>query len=57
MTPTLLEELKKAYEKAVEKGEKEFKLNDLDFVTNYAKYLIEYSEEKFKREKQYREKL
>jgi len=39
-------EFKKAYEKAVENDQKVFKFQGKDFLTKYAKYLIEFIEYK-----------
>jgi hypothetical protein len=44
-----LKNLKAAYEKAKEGKQKQFKFRDIDLVTGYAKYLIEYLEDEFKR--------
>lgn len=44
-----LRDLKAAYEKAKEGKQKQFKFRDIDLVTGYAKYLIEYLEDEFKR--------
>lgn len=42
-----LQGLRKAYNKAVKDKADQFKYNDSDFVTNYAKYFLEYYEPKF----------
>jgi len=39
--------LRKAYNKAVKEGKDQFKYNENDFVTGYAKYFLEYYEPKF----------
>ena len=39
-----LPEFKKAYNKAVKSGKEIFKFKEVDIVTSYAKYLIEYME-------------
>lgn len=36
--------LKKRYQQAVENGEKDFTFEGNEFVTNFAKYLLEYLE-------------
>jgi hypothetical protein len=46
----MLNRLKKAYDKATSKSKDMFTFEGNDYVTNYAKYLIEYLEEKFKKE-------
>lgn len=44
-----LKNLKAEYAKAKEGKQKQFKFRDIDLVTGYAKYLIEYLEDEFKR--------
>jgi hypothetical protein len=44
-----LRDLKAAYTKAKEGKQKQFKFRDIDLVTGYAKYLIEYLDDEFKR--------
>jgi len=41
-TPQLYKELKSAYKKAVETKEEQFIFNGHEFLTNYAKYVLEY---------------
>ncbi len=43
-TKSDLAELKKAYKKAIENNKDSFVFRGQTFVTNYAKYLIEYLE-------------
>jgi hypothetical protein len=45
-----LKSVKKAYAKAVEDGKDQFTWGGHEFVTNYAKYMIEYLEGQFKLE-------
>jgi hypothetical protein len=40
--------LRKRYEQAVRKGEDQFMFEGNEFLVNYAKYLLEYLEGKFK---------
>ncbi len=47
-TPHTLKQLKKKYNKTIEKGEKSFKYSGQTFDAGYAKYLIEYLESEFK---------
>lgn len=47
-TPELLALLKKAYQKAIDTSEAQFTFNGKAWVTDYAKYVIEYLDEKFK---------
>lgn len=51
-TPEKLEELRKAYKQAVEDGEDEFTFDGHLFYIEYAKYMIEYLTQRFKRELQ-----
>lgn len=44
----MLNRLKKAYDRATSESKDMFTFEGNDYVTNYAKYLIEYLEEKFK---------
>ena len=44
-----LRDLKAAYEKAKAAKEKQFKFKGIDLVTGYAKYLIEFLDDEFKR--------
>lgn len=37
-----VDELEAAYKKAVEENKESFFIRDQEFVTNYAKYLLEY---------------
>ena len=37
-----VDELEVAYKKAVEENKESFSIRDQEFVTNYAKYLLEY---------------
>ncbi len=46
-----LEELKAAYEAARQQGLKSFEFLTYELLTDYAKYLIEYAENKLKEEK------
>lgn len=46
-TPDLLRKFKREYNKAVKTGAEQFTFDDHDFVTDYAKYLIEYLEGRF----------
>ena len=41
-TPQLYKELKSAYKKAVETKKEQFVFNGHEFLTNYAKYVLEY---------------
>ena len=41
-------ELKKAYDKAVKENKETFEIEDVLFLTGYAKYLIEYIEKTMK---------
>jgi hypothetical protein len=43
-----IEELRKAYNKAVEEKQDQFTFNDLEFVTMYVKYLLEYIDSQLK---------
>ena len=47
----MLNRLKKAYEKATSESKDMFTFESNDYVTNYAKYLNEYLEEKFKKQR------
>jgi hypothetical protein len=40
--PATVKDLRKAYEKAVREGKDTFSIDGYDFVTGYAKYLLEY---------------
>jgi hypothetical protein len=44
-----LKNLKAAYEKAKEGKQKQFKFRDIDLMIGYAKYLIEFLDDEFKR--------
>lgn len=48
-TKAKLERLKKAYNQAAQSSQLEFKFEGLDYVTAYAKYLIEYLDQVFNR--------
>ena len=41
-TPALRDELRAAYDKAVEQGAEEFTFEGAPLVTDYAKYVLEY---------------
>lgn len=41
------QKFKKAYEKAVSQGEKVFVFDGREYLTNYAKYLIEFLKQRF----------
>ena len=43
-TPKFYHNLKKQYEKAVEKGEEQFTFEGNEYLTAYAKYLLQYCE-------------
>ena len=42
--PATVKDLRKAYENAVREGKDTFSINGYDFVTGYAKYLLQYLE-------------
>lgn len=46
-TPAMLKRFKVAYKKACENKQDTFVFNNNEFVTSYAKYLIEYLETRF----------
>lgn len=46
-TREMLARFKKRYQQAVDKSEEQFNFDGNDFVTDYAKYLIEYLDEVF----------
>jgi len=48
--PPMLNRLKKAYDKATSESKDMFAFEGNDYITNYAKYLIEYLEERFKKQ-------
>lgn len=48
-----LKELKASYQKAVKNNDECFKLKDLEFLTSYAKYLLEYLENKKVKDEDY----
>jgi len=50
VTKTILEELRKAYQDAVDAGKEEFTWRAMPFNTKYAKYLLEYIDTSPKRE-------
>jgi hypothetical protein len=47
VTPELYRRLKARYKQAVDAGEDSFTLDGHEFLTNYAKYLLEYLAPKF----------
>ena len=47
-TPAKVKALRKAHEEAVKAGKDQFVFEDRDFVTDYAKYLLEYLDTIFK---------
>lgn len=47
-TVPMVHRFEKAYESALRNKQKEFKFDDNEFVTNYAKYLLEYLKDEFK---------
>ena len=48
-TPQVRDALRKEYEAAVERGDEEFAFRDCAFVTEYAKYLLEFLDDVYQR--------
>ena len=48
-TPEVRDALRKEYEAAVERGDENFEFRDFPFVTEYAKYLLEFLDDVYQR--------